>query len=201
MLSRYTLRLLTIQQFRRALRVVTACEHLSVRGRWPHRVASVRMYRPSGSYLGWYTVRHRVWVGGGVSPQPPRRRQDSRCQPGVSLVSGRHRAAAWRPGTTERSSLDAVHGTGAGTGVPCLPGIAHAVAHAGLPPGDHVLHFVFQSVQGIGAPSAAALSRQPFVVLTMPRLHPHPQVTYYTLTVMFSTVERASRRSTCGGAR
>ena len=149
-------------------------------------MASVRMYRPSGSYLGWYTVAIGLWVGGGVSPN--------------HLEGGKipdaDQVFHWFPGAIEllrgdqapRNARRSMQSTEPAQVLECPAcRTVLAVAHAGLPPGDHVLHFVFQSVQGIGAPSAAALSRQPFVVSTMPRLHPHPQVTYYTLTVMFST--------------
>jgi len=61
-LSRYTLRLLTIQQFRRALVVLTACEKLRVDGWMPS--GAPRRNNP------WGTVRFSVglWVGRTVSP-------------------------------------------------------------------------------------------------------------------------------------
>lgn len=71
-LSRYTLRLLTIQQFRRALGVITACEYLRVCNL---DVSAERVgWRPRG-YPGretflWGGVRFSagLWVGGGVTP-------------------------------------------------------------------------------------------------------------------------------------
>lgn len=68
-LSRYTLRLLTIQQFRRALALVTACETL--------RMASAggrRGWRPTGcddaADFIWGGARFSIglWVGGNVTP-------------------------------------------------------------------------------------------------------------------------------------
>jgi hypothetical protein len=62
-LSRYTLRLLTIQQFRRTLAVVTACEYLRMQN-----------WTPSAMKTGEKNVwgRHRfsigLWVGGNVTP-------------------------------------------------------------------------------------------------------------------------------------
>lgn len=62
-MSRYTLRLLTLQQFRRALSAVTACELLRCRD-----------WNPSGMRIGdeplWGTVSFSagLWVGGGLTP-------------------------------------------------------------------------------------------------------------------------------------
>jgi len=71
-LSRYTLRLLTIQQFRRALGMVTACEMLRVWGLdtptgpvgWRPRDC------PDPENFLWGGVRFSagLWVGGGVTP-------------------------------------------------------------------------------------------------------------------------------------
>lgn len=71
-LTRYTLRLLTIQQFRRALTVVTACEVLRVSD--PERTGGMRGWRPASCTLPddhiWGTTRFSagLWVGGGVTP-------------------------------------------------------------------------------------------------------------------------------------
>jgi hypothetical protein len=69
-ISRYTLRLLTIQQFRRALGMITAAEFLRVQSveggaiGWRPRQCSI-----ADSYL-WGTARFSagLWVGGGVTP-------------------------------------------------------------------------------------------------------------------------------------
>src|SRR5262249_5290601 len=68
-LSRYTLRLLTIQQFRRALVLVAACEYLRNIGQ-----GNVRGWRPEGlaptNTSTWGTERFSIglWVGGKVTP-------------------------------------------------------------------------------------------------------------------------------------
>lgn len=70
-IMRYTLRLLTIQQFRRLLRAITACEYLRVDGLgantpvgWRPRNCNI-----SGDFI-WGSEPFSVglWVGGGVTP-------------------------------------------------------------------------------------------------------------------------------------
>lgn len=68
-LSRYTLRLLTIQQFRRALRMVAACEMLRLK----EHDRELTGWRPEGEEAGdwlWGTSRFSIglWVGGNVTP-------------------------------------------------------------------------------------------------------------------------------------
>jgi hypothetical protein len=71
-LSRYTLRLLTIQQFRRALGVITACESLRVDGLdSPNRPVGWRPTAcPNQETFVWGGIRFSagLWVGGGVTP-------------------------------------------------------------------------------------------------------------------------------------
>ncbi len=68
-ISRYTLRLLTIQQFRRALRVITAMEYLRLQRQTSGQVG----WRPAGVRLDdwiWGTSPFSIglWVGGNVTP-------------------------------------------------------------------------------------------------------------------------------------
>lgn len=69
-ISRYTLRLLTIQQFRRALGVITACECL----RTQRSSSGAVGWRPTKCIRGheylWGATRFSagLWVGGGVTP-------------------------------------------------------------------------------------------------------------------------------------
>jgi hypothetical protein len=68
-LSRYTLRLLTIQQYRRAVALVTACELLRVSGSQAQRGWRPAHWSDAGD-LPWGDSRFSVglWVGGSVTP-------------------------------------------------------------------------------------------------------------------------------------
>jgi hypothetical protein len=68
-LSRYTLRLLTIQQYRRALALLTACEHLRVVGPIGGRGWRPARWDDAGD-RPWGSSRFSIglWVGGSVTP-------------------------------------------------------------------------------------------------------------------------------------
>jgi len=142
-ISRYTLRLLTIQQFRRALRMVSACELLRVQGLGSSGPAG---WRPVGCSdqrnMLWGSIRFSagLWVGGGVTPN---RLTDSWAQgtiPGaLSILEGA--AGEGEPAQVVRCpACDAI------LSVPSRE-------EDGLPAGAHWLHF---TVSGRISNAAAA---------------------------------------------
>lgn len=133
-LTRYTLRLLTIQQFRRTLKMVTACEFLRVDGlgNGPRVGWRPRAYQGDESFL-WGSTRFSagLWVGGAVTPN---RLQDL-ITPNVQVrgaltLLGRHFTDAGEPAQVLRCpACDAVLS------------VPQAEA-GGLPPGRYELHLI-----------------------------------------------------------
>ncbi len=142
-IMRYTLRLLTIQQFRRALRMITACEYLRVFGLGTGAPVG---WRPRDCEIQddfiWGTARFSIglWVGGGVTPNRLQR---------VSTGSGIHNGA-----------LEILLGN-RGEGEPAqvlecpVCGSILSVPDTGLPSGGgpYVIHLVVRNVRN------ASLSR------------------------------------------
>lgn len=127
-ITRYTLRLLTVQQFRRTLLMVTAAEYLRVFNR-----NGVIGWRPQKCHLSddWLygSVRFSVgmWVGTGVSPNHLR----------------------GEGGAIEALSKD-TSGTEPAQIVKCpVCGEWLAVPRAGLPVGTNTMHMVVKSTQSI----------------------------------------------------
>ncbi len=136
-ISRYTLRLLTIQQFRRALAMVTACEFLRVHGLKAGRNVG---WRPEGwvdqSNFLWGTIPFRIglWVGGGLAPNRLR----------TLYVPGRTGGKRPLPGALD--ILKGEQGEGEPAQILTCPacGAWLAVPEDGLPPGEHRLHLVIR---------------------------------------------------------
>lgn len=131
-ISRYTLRLLTIQQFRRALRMVSACELLRVHGLGSAGPTGWRPVScPERGDMLWGSIRFSagLWVGGGVTPN---RLTDSWAQgtiPGaLSILAGA--AGEGEPAQVVRC--------------PACDSILSVPRREedGLPAGSHWLHFV-----------------------------------------------------------
>jgi hypothetical protein len=179
-LSRYTLRLLTIQQYRRALALVTACEYLRVHGTIGHRG-----WRPAGWHdredMLWGSHRFSVglWVGGGVTPN---NLQDFQYKDAMDRIITIHGAI---------SILDGEEGEGDPAQVLNCPACSSilAVPPDGLREGEETtLHFVVgEPDPALNASVAARLSWEPFTVDAV-RVLPHADASYATVSVEFRTV-------------
>lgn len=136
-LSRYTLRLLTIQQFRRTLRVITAAEYLRVEGLKKDQPVG---WRPKNcgmndSYI-WGTERFSVglWVGGGVTPNS------------IHTIKFRNREGKF---DEIFGAIDLLKGKKASgepaqvVNCPCCDTYL-AIPSEGLGPGKHTVHLLFK---------------------------------------------------------
>lgn len=181
-LSRYTLRLLTIQQFRRALAVVTACEMLRV-----DRASGAMGWRPrscpdrTDGLWGGMRFAVGLWVGGGVTPN------------GLQDFTYKDRSGRL---VTVRGALSLLEGRGDGEGEPAQVlscpacGGVLAVPPDGYQRGDaFTLHLVLGDA-GSGVPPVAQLVRAPFYV-TRASLTPHADPRFSTLSIDVTTTDAA----------
>lgn len=184
-LSRYTLRLLTTQQFRRALRLVTACESLRVEGLESGAPVG---WRPSGcpdrSDFIWGTRRFSagLWVGGGVTP--------NRLQTHGPMPNGRGGLVAFvgaigllkgDPEQLRRRGTEVVS-EGEPAQVlqcPCCGEIL-AVPQQGLPPGQSVLHLIVRAPQGPRAAAGPVRAIRNWIASPLPPTQ-HENRDYWTL--------------------
>lgn len=181
-LSRYTLRLLTIQQFRRALAVVTACELLRV-----DRSSGAVGWRPrsctdrTNGLWGGMRFAVGLWVGGGVTPNQ------------LQDFSYKDRAGRL---VTVRGALSLLEGRGDGEGEPAQVlacpacGAVLAVSPEGYQRGDtFTLHFVLGDA-AVATPQVAQLSRAPLTV-TRATVMGHPDPRFSTLSVEVTATDAA----------
>ncbi|GIV20581.1 MAG: helicase [Armatimonadota bacterium] len=134
-ISRYTLRLLTIQQFRRTLKMVTACEYLRVYGLgkcgtvgWRPRTCNM-----TDNFI-WGSSRFGagLWVGGGVTPNRLRKTWG-----GKGYIYG---------------AIDILNGNrGAGEPAQVLncPACNTLLAFSDLSAGSHILYYVVSNLSSI----------------------------------------------------
>ncbi|HOW13303.1 DISARM system helicase DrmA [Methanosarcina sp.] len=141
-ITRYTLRLLTIQQYRRSLSLITACEFLRVQNLlvegsigWRPADCSV-----SNDYL-WGSTPFSIglWVGGGVTPNKFKDiwilKPNGKKQPifgALSILKG-------KDGEGEPAQI---------LNCPACNSIL-SIPNTGLPIGVHTLHFIIQSLNHI----------------------------------------------------
>jgi hypothetical protein len=207
-LSRYTLRLLTIQQFRRALGVITACELLRVEGlNNPGRDVG---WRPSecpitGNFL-WGGTRFSagLWVGGGVTPNDLQSIGPVPTPAGRILYLGAldllQGAKRGYNGPNQALQNDIQYSRLEGGGEPAqvlnCPVCSEflALPDEGLSTGQHTLHFAFQ----IGGGSANMPLLPPLGELNHERarvdsahVEAHQAAGYGTLEVTFTVPDNA----------
>lgn len=140
-LSRYTLRLLTIQQFRRALAMITACEVLRVYGLKDGQPVGWRPPRwPDQSDFLWGSVPFRIglWVGGGLTPNRLKdgyiRQGRGRVKPGaLSILQGNGRKGG-QPAREEGEPAQILE-------CPACQTIL-SIPDEGIGPGEYNLHLV-----------------------------------------------------------
>lgn len=186
-LSRYTLRLLTIQQYRRALALVTACEFLRVQGR-----AGRRGWRPAGldddADLLWGKRRFSIglWAGGNVTPNGM---QDF----AYRLANGRVVQNYGAISILEKESADG----GEPAQVLNCPTCGSIVA---IPPGglaggeEAILHLVIGDTSRSLDPSVVRrLSQEPFEVMTAVAT-PHSDASFVTVSVTFRPAKDATTK-------
>lgn len=201
-LSRYTLRLLTIQQFRRALGVITACEVL--------RVANLSDpsqetgWRPKDfpykrDFL-WGGVRFSVgmWVGGGVTPnnllaieymQPSKKLRH--IAGALEILQGLSSRGYEGPDPALRkiSRSTEVDAEGDPAQVLTCPACRAwlAIPQKGLPPKQYTMHFVFTGVVKPLQPGSVR-DMPPRIIVNSARLVTHTAPNTHTLSVTFTVV-------------
>jgi hypothetical protein len=146
-ISRYTLRLLTLQQFRRTLRLITACEYLRVYGAARGRPVGWRPERclKQDDFI-WGTTRFSLglWVGGNVTPNRLTRTGRHPLPGAIDMLQG-------QPGSQEDREDPAQ--------VRECPACGSALAVQELPPGRHTLHLVTEIPTGVMSDVEATVGR------------------------------------------
>lgn len=206
-LSRYTLRLLTIQQFRRALGVITACEMLRV---WNLNISGTPAgWRPRACHRGdpflWGGLRFSagLWVGGGVTPNNlfsigpmpvPGGSGMMMIAGALDILQGASPDYMGPNQTLARNVQQAaghlqVEGEPAQvTNCPCCRSIL-AVPEEGLGSGQHELHFVYRG-GNVTQPNLSLLRPRPGVTIDNVHLTTHSDPDYHTLSIRFTVAAR-----------
>ncbi len=188
-LSRYTLRLLTIQQFRRALALVTACELLRV----DQSAARTTGWRPKACADStdalWGDTRFSagLWVGGGVTPNNLQ---------SFEYVNGQGRRVR------VLGAIEILEGNGGGDGEPaqvlsCPACNSHlALPPDGFPAGHKVtLHIVLRDAGHPPTPTTNSQLSHGVIIVSDNRLHTHTDKTFSTLTVVFKGTKDLSLKT------
>jgi hypothetical protein len=207
-LSRYTLRLLTIQQFRRALGIVTACEFLRV-ANLDRKVDGPIGWRPAKSsdktdFL-WGAIRFSagMWVGGNVTPNNLKS-FEFKISDQMRYVAG---AIDILQGVTSHGydgpdpilqniwrNKRRVEATGDPAQVLTCPACHTmlAVPAAGLGSGQHTLHFVFSAPLNSDRVNMAALSIGSIQVEDVQPIAHHVASNTHTISITFTVQDNQS---------
>jgi len=135
-ISRYTLRLLTIQQFRRTLKMITACEYLRIAGLASGEPVGWRPQNcPIRDDFIWGSARFSIglWVGGNVTPN----RLNDTYNPATNcLIPGALSILKGERGDGEPAQI-----------IECpVCGAILAIPEGGLEAGrDHTIHLIIRS--------------------------------------------------------
>jgi len=190
-ISRYTLRLLTIQQFRRTLVTVTAADYLRVQGLSRNSLGSVgwrpRQYQSSDQFL-WGTTPFTIglWVGQAVTPNRLSdmwvgRDNNRRCIPGALTI------LAQGGGESEPSQVLNCPACGADghDGILAIPPM-------GLAPDTYTIHFVLCPVNSATFSQSlnSIVADYGDISVSNPRLTAHSSANYCTLTFEIQSPRR-----------
>ncbi len=147
-LSRYTLRLLTIQQFRRALNMITACEYL--------RVSSWVPKGEKKASFPWGTseISIGLWVGAGVTPNhlidfkgfDINKQRPVLYLGAIGELYGRNRLRETKAIRTEGEESEPAQVLNC----PCCKTIL-AVSPTTLTDGEHLIHWIISSKSNVGS--------------------------------------------------
>ena len=207
-LSRYTLRLLTIQQFRRALGIITACEFLRIAnlGRRANEPVGWRPAKcPDRTDFLWGSIRFSagMWVGGNVTPNNligfefRTSNQMHYIAGAVDILQGVTSQGYDGPDPVLRRSwgnrryVDADGDPAQVLTCPACRSIL-AVPAAGLGPGPHTLHFVFSARLSSDHVDLSALSSGAIRVNDVQPIVGHTDHNTHTISITFTVPENQS---------
>ncbi|MCD9186334.1 MAG: DISARM system helicase DrmA [Pyrinomonadaceae bacterium] len=202
-ISRYTLRLLTIQQFRRALNLVTACEFLRVDGL--NNPSSPVGWRPqtctkTDSFLwGGFRFSIGLWVGGNVTPNSlnsigPIPTPNLKLFAGAldilqGIVSGYGYNGSNPQLTRRRLNGIQIEAEGEPAQVltcPCCDSVL-AIPKDGFDSGQHTIYFIYSSRQVQSHPPLTSfIPTGTTIIINNIQIERHNISDFYTLAITFT---------------
>ncbi len=172
-MTRYTLRLLTIQQFRRTLSMITACEYLRVYALSKKKAVGWRPQScPIKADFIWGSTPFSIglWVGSGVSPNQLQDiwAQDHSIPGALSILRGQH-------GEGEPAQV---------LNCPACKAIL-AIPEMGLQPGKHVIHLVVRAHDSAKLLEVLKVKAKTFqgINVMSAELVPHSSQGFFALTL------------------